>query len=310
MSVDTWTILYAIFVLIFILFFILPIVLGLLYGPLYARSRTRLLEEFRSSIRSDGSRLLLPEEMTIDVGVVSVKRFWRAAGRSRRLVTEFHVLNPTSLSTNAVELDRVCNAPFYVYADFNDNVLVEAPGFVVKSGRFKDIAVLCLEPSNIPEKVVEVSAGEGIERAAGVVRVGRNGIELSLAWGLGIPKQRKVVYDEKQGTYRVVEEYVGKPKARGARLELCFQTPGSKFCTTLVKLSAPGTSAQAALPFKVKEALVPLFKDILSYSTLGKMIESRVTPGALAIGYKPGYVTAKLVLDMPLAQDVIKEVEL
>lgn len=72
------------------------------------------------------------------------------------------MLNPASSSTEVIEPSRVCGAPFYVYAGPNNNVLVEAPGFVVESRRFKNMVVPRLEPSSMPE------------------RVGRGGVELSL----------------------------------------------------------------------------------------------------------------------------------
>lgn len=139
-------------------------------------------EVFKSGTRSDGSRLFLPEEVVIKMSIVSIKRFRRATGRGRTYAANLRVLNSTSLSTEVIELDGVCN--FYVCTDFNDNILIEAPGLAVRSGRFKDVVMLCLEPSRMPERVVgvvEVSAGEGVERAVGTVRAGGSSIEPSLA---------------------------------------------------------------------------------------------------------------------------------
>lgn len=111
--------------------------------------------------------------------------------------------------------------------------------------------------------------------------------------------------------YKVVDEHVEKPKARGARLELCFQTPGLKFCTTLAKLSTPGTSISATLPFKVGETFVFFLRDMLSYTALRRAIRLRAAPSTpIAMGYRPGYITVKLVLDISLARDIVREVEL
>lgn len=81
--------------------------------------------------------------------------------------------------------------------------------------------------------------------------------------------------------YRVIEEYVEKPRARGARLEICFQTPGPKTCSTLAKVSAPSMSVSAPLPLKVKETFVFLHKDTLSHDVLNKAVGLNVTPPTL-----------------------------
>lgn len=289
---------------------VLSLVLVTIAGLRLLESRMRLIETFRSGIRSEGHRLFLPEEVPIDIGVISIKRFWHGEKR-RRDVVDLRVLNPATLSTKIIELDKVCNTPFYIYADFDDRIFIEAPGFIIKSGRFKDMIMLCLEPSSIPEKRVEISADNGVEKAIGIVKIVRNGIELSLTWSFEAPKQKKIVYDEKQGVYRIVEEYSEEPKARGARLEICFQTPDSKTCTTLAKLDKLGTSTSTTLPFKIKETFVLIHKDLIIYTMLAKMIGLNLIPlTPITIGYKPGYIKARLILDMPLARDIVKEVEL
>lgn len=189
------------------------------------------------------------------------------------------MLNPAALSTKIIELDKVCNTPFYIYADFDDRIFIEAPGFIIKSGRFKDMIMLCLEPSSTPERRIEISADNGVEKAVGIVKIGRNGIELSLTWLFNAPSQKKMVYDEKHGVYKVVDEYTSKPRARGSRLEICFQTPDAKKkCISLARSNKPNTHVNNSVQFKIKEKLVFLQKDLLethTYNILKNILEYR-----------------------------------
>lgn len=108
-------------------------------------------------------------------------------------VTELRTLNPTTSSTEVIELSRVRSAPFYAYANPDGSALV------VKPGRFEKVVALCLEPPIMSGRVVEVSVGDGAERTAGATRIGRGGIELSLTWSLGAPRPGGVTCDEKRG---------------------------------------------------------------------------------------------------------------
>lgn len=275
------------------------------------KSKEHMLNTFKSSVSIDNGRLVLPEEIPIDVGIVRIKGVWRSSGKSSYYDSSVEVLNRTTISVGSIELNKICNSSFYVYVDRDNNTFIEAPGFMIKSGRFKDITVLCLDPSYIPEKVVELTVGDALENAQGKVEVSRDGLELFLTWGFRVPIQKKVIHDEKHGVYRVVDEYVSKPKARGSRLDICFQTPDSKKCISLAKSDKLGTPISKTITFKIKENLAFLHKDLLeshTYNLFKNIVATDVEP--IAIGYKPSYITAKLVLDIPLARDIVKEVEL
>lgn len=106
--------------------------------------------------------------------------------------------------------------------------------------------------------------------------------------------------------YRAVEEYTTKPRARGARVELCVQTPSGKHCTILTNTREPNKPVKATFPFEVREKILHLGG-----------IDHDVTKGSVKstlkytiVGYKPGYITAKVILDIPMGRDIETEIPL
>jgi hypothetical protein len=250
-----------------------------------------------------------------------LKCLWVTVGagktRSRHYRCDARLEFGERVEVQEIELSKLCAEPFYVYVDaLSNDVLLRAPGLRILSEGFKDIYVLCLDSSRIPTKSVELVAGSGNEYAKAVVSIGPSGYKATVSHIFTAPKERRVVYDEKAGLYRVVEEYTQKPRAQEARVEICFETTGLRLkCITIASTQAVNASAEGVYRFTPLTKVVAFHKDLLhssAYKTFKQVlaIEGVQETSKLVAGYAQGWVRAKLVLNIPLAPDIVSEQEL
>ena len=271
-------------------------------------SREDLVKRFVSGMQIKDKKLFLPAVATIDVGDVYIEGYWVSSGRSSSYHSRVEVVDAQQVETSVLDLDTICNSSFYVYVDRGNNVLATAPGFIIKSGEYRDIVVLCLDTSKIPTKEIELRAAKGSELALARVRLGPSGYEASVKWVVEAPADKRLVYDEEKGVYRFVEEYKERPRARGARVEICFKKPRSRsLCREVAVARAPGEEARGTKSFNIVTTIVVFHRKLLqdAYRLFSGAIE--VQGQEIVAGYREGFVTAKTVLDIPLARDSIAE---
>ncbi|MEM0027684.1 MAG: hypothetical protein QXT53_07020 [Ignisphaera sp.] len=271
-------------------------------------SREDLVKRFVSGMRIEDKKLFLPAVVTIDVGDVYIEGYWASSGRSRSYHSRVEVVDAQQVEASVLDLDTISNSPFYVYVDRGDDVLAIAPGFIIKSGEYRDIVVLCLDRSKIPTKEIELRAAKGSELALARVKLGPTGYETSVKWIVETPAEKRLVYDEEKGVYRFIEEYKERPRARGARVEICFKKPRSgSLCREIAAARAPGEEARGTKSFKIITTIVVFHKKLLqdAYRLFSGAIEAQGQE--IVAGYREGFVTAKTVLDIPLARDSIAE---
>jgi len=293
------------------IFIIMIVVVAILivYSFAIRLQREKVLRRFVTSLHVIDRELVLPETIPIELGYVSVKCLWKSSGRSRYYSCKFNVSGKEVKEVSKVDVNSICNNPFYIYVNQSNEVLALAPGFRVSAGKYKGIYVLCLDSSKIPSTAIELIAHSNSEKAVGRVEVSTEGYEALVHWAFEAPREKKVVFDDKAGLYRVVEEYRGKPKARSARIELCFLTPRANMeCRRVAVASKPGEESRGFHRYVVKEGIVVFHKDLLSNSAF-KVFAKAVEPQYRSIiaGYCQGCVRAKLVLDIPVGRDVVVE---
>ena len=231
------------------IFIIMIVVVAILivYSFAIRLQREKVLRRFVTSLHVIDRELVLPETIPIELGYVSVKCLWKSSGRSRYYSCKFNVSGKEVKEVSKVDVNSICNNPFYIYVNQSNEVLALAPGFRVSAGKYKGIYVLCLDSSKIPSTAIELIAHSNSEKAVGRVEVSTEGYEALVHWAFEAPREKKVVFDDKAGLYRVVEEYRGKPKARSARIELCFLTVSQQMvihCLHLLDSSSSPSASQ------------------------------------------------------------------
>ena len=309
------------FVVVFLFLFLFIVLLAIVIGVISAQEKEEALRKLVSGLRIEGDKLRLPTQVSAELGVHVLKCFWLTLGagktRSRRYVCDARLESGERVEVQEIELSRLCTEPFYVYVDaLSNEILLRAPGLRILSEGFRDIYVLCLDSSRIPTKSVELAAGSGNEYAKAVVSIDPSGYKATVSHIFTAPKERRVVYDAKAGLYRVVEEYTKKPRAQEARVEICFETTGLRLkCFTIASTQVINASAEGVYRFTSLTKVVAFHKDLLrnsAYTTFKQVlaVEGAQEDSKLVAGYAQGWVRAKLVLNIPLAPDIITEQEL
>lgn len=298
------------FTLQFVFIAVMFIIVFAIIASLVIRGlRERTLERFSSSIRVEGNKLYLPSVVPVDIGDIYIEGYWVYSGRSRHYHSKIELINQRSIEAPVLDLDSICSSPFYVYANRGNEVLAVAPGFIIKGGEYRDILVLCLDASKIPARELELGVAKESELAFARVKVGPGSYEALVKWISGTPVEEKLIYDEEKGGYRIIEEYEAKPRARGARVEICFKKPRSKkTCREIAKTSRPGEEAKGVESYKVNSIIIALHKKLLVnnvYRLLSKAIETHKQE--ITAGYREGFISAKTILDIPLARDTVDE---
>lgn len=141
----------------------------------------RRVEKFKQHARIEPGCITLPEEVVVEFGDVVLKGYWTVvgSGRSSRYVykSEVSVVNPEVAKLRFVDLSKLCGKPFFVFANRMKTLIVDAPGLRISSGEFKDMTVVCLEPSSIPEREVEIEAGNHGEHGKAKIKVSSKGFD-------------------------------------------------------------------------------------------------------------------------------------
>lgn len=113
------------------------------------------------------------------------------------------------------------------------------------------------------------------------------------------------MYDKEHGVYRVVEEYMAKPKAERARVEVCVQISDREYCAQIAKLEEANKPIKSSNSVKIKEKL--LIFDFVNRESCRNMIERIVDKPkskTIVAGYKPWHLTARVVPEIPGKQEI------
>jgi len=282
----------AIFILIF---FVLTII------------RHGKLGDFKSNIRIERDRIVLPSILELELGRVILDYYKR--GKCFELKIN---INPVKkITTDTIILDELCNSGFYAASSksiFQGPWLhINAPGFRVIKEPYSGIVGLCLDPSKIPVKRVELNIkSEYSGEVVGEVMTNNGGFTGKVNWIYRVTRTPKVVFDEKSGVYRVIEDYTSKSRARSVRLEVCGEVDlAKKKCLTIVENYEPNKEIYGKTRILEERKIVFTLEGC---TTCLKDIEQLISDSLL--GYAEGKIKAKLVVDIPMGEDVISEVEI
>jgi hypothetical protein len=280
------------------------------------------LERFRAGTSTDGNSLKLPTTLGVELGSVELRGFWTGgtvtvsigvggtSAARRRYVAKLTVNPVEKVSASSVDLDRLCSGTYYLALKEDGTLLIRAPGFHVISGGYEGIVGVCLDPSKVPRRAVPLEILEGDEGARGEVAIDGSGIRGSAVWIFKAQVARKLTYDKDTGTYRIVEEYTSKPKARAARLEICGDAGRGYVCVRIAEATKPNEEVRGEVPYTAGRRVVILSEKWLEYGGVRELARELGMRGSSVLGYSAGALRARLVLDIPLGTDKVAEVVL
>lgn len=301
--------------LILVWFVSLLAIVVVLVKLFYDQERARTsLRDFKSSIHIENNILVLPEKAFVEYGTLKITGRWVQTYRGQWYHLELSVENTNLAETRVVNLETLCNQPFYTYVDYDGNTHIVAPGFIIKSGRFEGIIGLCLNQDTIPLRRLELKTGIPLEEAFCVVELSKSCLRATVRWIFRARTMQKVFCDPKTGFHRVVEEHVEKPKAQGVRVEVCYPTSSKqRRCFTLARVSAPNTTTIGEYAWSLTDNFVFIHKKVIGsdlYKVVTSIIKTSSSERKVVAGYRPGLLKLRLILDMPMSRDIIQEAEL
>lgn len=113
-------------------------------------------------------------------------------------------------------------------------------------------------------------------------------------------------------SYKVIEEYNAKIRTKGVNLELCFQgLKPTRKCFTVIEVSELDKVITNVIEFNLGISMIFIHKNIVGFDLftfLYNTINTRTTP--IIIGYREGFISAKLILKKSFKKNVVKEVDL
>lgn len=271
----------------------------------------RALENFKSSVRVEGDRLVLPEFCTVEIGTIVYEK-------SKRFQGSFNVVDSRVMSNGVLKLSDICGQPFYLYFNNAGNAIMIAPGFVIRDGVYKDIVGICLNQDVIPYRSLELMA-EKLPYAAAFAKIEltkegfRGEVRLS-----GARKETKGPLD------------LG---SRSASLMVCYKVGGYSECVKIAEATDTNPNIRGEYSWVLSRNPTILFQNILLmresagdlYQELLNVIKislreyagtvlvkSTVFPAGVLIkkfmaGYRPEYVRVWLSLFSPFKFYVNKE---
>jgi hypothetical protein len=302
------------------LFIVLAVVLVAVTLAIRESERDRV-GRFKSGTSVEGDVLKLPTTLGIELGGVEVRGFWTGSavtvsvgiGRpphttsTRRYVVELSVDPVERVSTSSIELGRLCSGGFYLATKGDGTLLLRAPGFRVVGGEYEGVVGVCLDPSMVPTRTTSLEVAEGVEGARAEVVLDCGGTRGRVTWFFRAQVVRRFTYDREAGVYRVVEEYASKPRARGARLEVCGDTGRGYACVVVAEATKPNEEASGGLTYAFGRRVLVFSRRLLEYGRGGEIARELGVGVPSVLGYSPGSLRARLVLDIPLGTDVVAE---
>lgn len=301
----------------------LTILITILFILYFIISRDLKAESLKAEFNKEAMLMkdviVFPEKVLVEIGTMKIKHYALVdAGIHSVFKTDIVVANAITTETRELRLSELCDHPFYVYAERRVHFFIErlgemyvsAPGFVVKSGRFKNIIGLCLNTEAISSRKLELKIVDPLNEGLGIVELDGNSIKAATSWVVKTPLTHKVVYDRETGVYRVEARPLEKTNTRGVMLEACFPTASQHKCIVLSSTKTPNTTSTGGLTWRVKNKL--LFVHRIGIATnlfleLQRSLESSKQGDITIAGYTPGEIRVKLVVERSMRRDLVQE---
>lgn len=276
--------------------------------------------ESESPIKVVDNYVLLPENCRVEYGYMRLVTvpYQRVSRTLVSTVGDIKFENSRVVETNKLDLNDICNKPFFAYSDLVGNAYVSAPGFIVKTGAYTDLVGICFNRDAIQEKTVELSVFD---------------LEDSAIARLTIHK----------GGYRAYLRLDSKT-AKRARLELCLASqPGVSIvsdCIKIAEVSRSKNDVTSEYSWNQYEKIMLVDRqqvnqylsihgklhDVFKIKKIKNVSETTLKPAEvvtekrkrkpivqaleniLIIGYEPSMLKARLVLSKPFKKDIVREV--
>jgi hypothetical protein len=184
-------------------FFYLFIIFLMSIAVLYAIGRD-MLENFRSNVKIENDKFLLPKTLKIEIGIVLLDYYQSG----KNTIFKIDLVSRKFITTNAIDLNELCVDSFIIIQN-RGYIHARAPSLRVINKKYEGAVILCLDPSKTPLRNIMLSIkDERFGDVFGEVSTSRGGFVGEIRWIHSSPRVHKMIYDEKSDVYRVVEEYV------------------------------------------------------------------------------------------------------
>jgi len=273
----------------------------------------RFVRKFEKSIKLEGSKVLLPGVLRLRLGQVTFVNLYRGGGAVAHVDVQGKVL-----STDSIDLEELCSGGFYgltAHLARGFGYYVTAPGFEVVEGPFKGIVALCLDPSKVPVKRARVVAkNPRVGKVVVDVSVNGYGYSGKAHWLYDSPRVQRVVFDKKVKVYRVVEELLVKPAAKSVRIEVCGEADVAtasgvekwRKCMAIAEGSEPNKDVTGGVKALGARQLIVVPKTPKLGFKASRLEE--LFKASDIIGYKKGYVKARVVSETQEREEVLSEI--
>jgi len=267
-------------------------------------SRSALRVKSLTTLHDDGISLNKPVQ--VELGFLRARGYY---SRGYHVTAEF--TSTGSAFVSKIRYEDLCSDAYLLAVDERGIGYLIAPAAKINSRVGRNVIIACLDPSKTPKlsKTLEIAEPQTLVKSEIKVTDGRYLIKAS--WTVSGLKQWRVVYDEKKGVHTIISEPDTRSKARNAVVKLCVkpQTPlAGEFCVNALKIEKPGDEAVRELEgLKERKIIIEHLNNI----NLRKLSEHLgITNYPHISGYARESIKAKLILNIPLARDLVREEDL
>ncbi|MEM0014493.1 MAG: hypothetical protein QXS42_01055 [Zestosphaera sp.] len=266
-------------------------------------SNSRAASAVRSSVRFFDDGILLAKPMEVEFGLLKARGYY---SRGYHITTEF--FRRSSALVDRITYSDLCSDTYLLATDSRGVGYLIAPGVRIASREGRNVIIMCMDPSKIPKlsKSIEITESQTSVRSEVELKDGRYVVKAS--WAVSTPGQWGVLYDEKKGVYTITTTPEVRGRVRGAAVKLCArpqQALAVEICDTVLEVRRPGEEVVRELSNLQERKVVVEHLNLINLSRLAKSVGITTYPHIS--GYANGMVRVKLVLDIPLARNVVRE---
>jgi len=243
------------------------------------------------------------EPVQVEFGVLRARGYY---SRGYHVATEFTV--SSSALASKIRYEDLCSDAYLLAVGKQGIGYLIAPAVKISSRVGRNVVIMCLDPAKTPKlsKSLEITESQALVKSE--VKVADSGYLVRASWLVTGIKQWRIVYDEKKGVHTIVSEPDAGSKIRGVMVKLCVKPRipfAGEFCINFLEIKKPGDEVVRELEgLKERKIIIEHLNNI----NLRKLTKNLgITNYPHISGYAGESIKVKLVLNIPLAKDLVKE---
>ncbi|MEM2021555.1 MAG: hypothetical protein QXP80_04970 [Zestosphaera sp.] len=289
-------------VLTIVCFFVMA-VLGAVISIILYRGSSRAVSRVKELTSFLKEGLSFAKPLSVEFGVLSARGYY---ARGYHVETRFSGIKTAVLSN--ISYNDLCSVSYLLAVDKRGVGYFISPAVRINSDDGKNVLIACLDPLKIPRlgKSVEVVNASSI--ASSSVNLIDGKYVLKASWSVVGAGSWRVVYDERRRTYTVATGSEERGKVRGFRVDLCVKPPikyGSEICRTAINIEKPVQEVTEVMQGLNTRKVLITHKGLVNLLKIAREVGVEIYPHIS--GYAENTVRVRLVLDIPLAKDIVRE---